>query len=456
MDTAQQQWVVLLVRIAVAASVASLLARVAFFERLLLRDERSLAQRTQMALWLAALFGAGVAVRVLAPNYQAVDLGLAGSLLAGLTGGYWTGLFSGVLISTPAMLQREWLAMPMLSAFGLLGGLLRDLAPHPEEVWRFSPVFDLLTGFGLLRKPRDMARGGFQLLFLCSIVLAAIIYESVSALFGGRLLHATAPGSAELRAAGYFAIVLCIALPLKIWHSLRTERQLEAQNRLLVEARLAALTNQINPHFLFNTLNTIASLVRVNPEDARGVIYKLSNILRRLLRKPEPLTTLRAELAFIEDYLAIEMVRFGDKLRFERDVEPAALDHETPSMLLQPVVENSIRHGLAPRLDGGTIRIRASVAGGRLRIVVSDDGVGIEAERLAGLFDEPGIGVANVNARLKVLYGEDYRMTVESRPGEGTQTEFDLPARLQGTSQTAAPSRNGRAVSSPGARADEP
>src|SRR4029079_15069615 len=121
----------------------------------------------------------------------------------------------------------------------------------------------------------------------------------------------------------------------------------------LNEARLAALSSQINPHFLFNTLNSVASLIRLDPDQARQVVYKLSKILRRLLRQQDNLTTLGEELSFIDDYLAIEMVRFGDKLRFVKEVEPETLDLLVPSMLLQPLVENSIKHGLASKVDGG-------------------------------------------------------------------------------------------------------
>ena len=132
----------------------------------------------------------------------------------------------------------------------------------------------------------------------------------------------------------------------------------------LNEARLAALSRQINPHFLFNTLNSVASLIRLDPEQARQVVYKLSKILRRLLRQQENLTPLADELSFIDDYLAIEMVRFGDKLRFIREIDPATLDLLVPSMLLQPMVENSIRHGLSSKVEGGTIRVRSRLACG--------------------------------------------------------------------------------------------
>src|ERR1700733_6452499 len=135
-----QPLVILLVKPAVAASLASFLTRFGWFQRMLMREERMLWQRVQMALVCAAIFGAGVATRVVTHDigYQAVDLGLEGSLVMGMLGGYVTGLLAGVLISVPAMLHGEWMTMPLLAAVGVMGGLLRDIAPDKEFIWRFT------------------------------------------------------------------------------------------------------------------------------------------------------------------------------------------------------------------------------------------------------------------------------------------------------------------------------
>ena len=125
---------------------------------------------------------------------------------------------------------------------------------------------------------------------------------------------------------------------------------------------------QINPHFLFNTLNTVSSLIRFDPDMARGVVLKLSNILRRLLRKHETFVPLREELEFIDDYLDIEVIRFGrDKLQIFKEIDEEARESFVPSMLLQPIIENSIKHGIAPRLEGGEIHLRSTLKDGRLR-----------------------------------------------------------------------------------------
>ena len=427
-----QPLVILLVKAAVAASVASFLTRFGWFQRMLMREDRTLSQRVQMALICAVIFGAGVATRIATrPNYQAVDLGLEGSLVLGMLGGYVSGLLAGVLISIPAMIGGESMTMPLLAAVGVMGGLLRDLAPDKEFIWRFTPWPDLAI-MRLLRKG-DLRLPAFSIACVCVILVAELLRQTAFRLFGHKVfaLEWTDAGGWGL-AAVYATTLATTVLPIKIWNSNRNEKKLEQQQMRLNEARLSALSSQIHPHFLFNTLNSVTALIRLNPEQARQVVQKLSKILRRLLRQHDNLTTLGEEVSFIEDYLSIEMVRFGEKLRFVKHIEPETLDLLVPSMLLQPIVENSIRHGLASKVDGGTIRVRSNLTNGRLHIEVEDDGVGIPEAKLARLF-ENGIGVNNVNQRLKVLFGADYRMWIDSRVGEGTITGIELPEQTSGT-----------------------
>ena len=194
-----------------------------------------------------------------------------------------------------------------------------------------------------------------------------------------------------------------------------------------MQARLDALTAQINPHFLFNTLNSIASLVRIDPETARQVIFRLSNILRRLLKKHENFTSLSDELAFIDDYLSIEVIRFGEqKLKIVKEIEDQTLPLMVPSMLLQPIVENAIRHGLSPRVEGGVIHIRSCRENGRLILEVRDNGVGIPPEQITHI-DQQGIGISNVQERLRVLYGSEFTFQIESLAEGGTSIQIGIP-----------------------------
>jgi two-component system LytT family sensor kinase len=425
----EQHLVPLLVKLAVAASLASVLIRSSRFQRMLMIEERSTAQRLQLALAFSLFLGAGVGIRILSHNtYTGVDLALEGSLVLGMVAGYVAGLVGGIIVALPAMFAGELMTMPLLAGVGVLGGLLRDLAPEKEDIWRFSPFFDLSI-WKLLRKKPDLTRAAFNLACALAIILAEFLRLALSRLFPGRIFSLY-PNTGNLHALTIVAIfattLFAAALPIKIWNNSRNEKKLETQARLLNEARLTALQRQINPHFLFNTLNSVASLIRSNPEQARMVVYKLSAILRSLLRKHDNLSPLREELSFIDDYLGIEMVRFGSKLRFIKEIDPATLDRLVPSMLLQPIIENSIRHGLSTKVDGGLIRLRSQLTEGRLHVLIEDDGVGIAEDKLATLFDQ-GIGVSNVNERLKVLFGNDYRMWIDSKPGEGTRTGIEVP-----------------------------
>ncbi len=428
-----QYLVILLVKLAVAASLASILTRSAAFQRMLMREERRLDQRVKMALVCAAIFGTGVLTRVVAPAYSAVDLGLEGSLVIGMLGGYVTGLLAGILISLPAMFHAELMTMPLFAAVGVLGGLLRDVAPDKEFIWKFTPFPDLAI-FRLLRRG-DLRLPGYSILCVGAILLAETLRWTLATSFKGRvfaLQSGWADADVWIIILAYATTLFSTVLPIKIWNSSRNEKKIEQQQMRLNEARLAALSSQIQPHFLFNTLNSVAALIRTNPEQARQVVYKLSKILRRLLRQQDNLVSLGEELSFIDDYLAIEMVRFGEKLRFVKDIEPETLDLLVPSMLLQPLVENSIKHGLASKVDGGEIRVRSRRNGNRLQVLVEDDGVGIPEAKLAHLFEQ-GIGVNNVNERLKVLYGDGYKMWIDSRPGEGTSTGIEIPEQVSGT-----------------------
>ena len=427
----EQHFIKLLVRLGVMALLASFFVRFKSFRELLMHEDRTLAQRLQLALWFSLMFASGVALRVRVRSYDAADLGLEGSFLAGLTGGYVSGLIAGLLIATPALFHSpgEFVTLPYYASVGLLGGVLRDLAADKEYIWRASPLFDmhLLTS---LRQGGDFAAPLFNLLLLGAIVMIEFLRETGASLFQQPRIFSLYPPAGSHAwlafAAVYASVYFAVTVPLKVWNNTRNEIKLEEQKRLLMQARLQALTSQINPHFLFNTLNSVSSLIRIDPNRARQMILKLSNILRRLLRKHESMARLRDELEFIDDYLSIELVRFGEKLRFERDIDPNTLDMLIPSMLLQPLVENCVKHGLGNKVEGGTIRIETRLAGDRVHIRVEDDGVGIPEHKLARML-ESGIGVSNVSERLKVLFGANHRMWIDSQPGNGTRIAIEFP-----------------------------
>jgi two-component system LytT family sensor kinase len=220
--------------------------------------------------------------------------------------------------------------------------------------------------------------------------------------------------------------VLGVAIPIKIWNSARIEHRLAEQEQLLMAARVEALANQISPHFLFNTLTSISSLIRSKPEMARVMIVKLSGLLRRLLRSQEHFVTLGEELAAVEEYLDIERIRFGPTLTVETNIDQACLSVVVPSMILQPLVENSIKHGLSRKIGGGCVSIRATRQDGQVVIEIADDGVGVPEDRLEST-RQHGIGLRNVNERLRVIYGANHELRLHSVPGQGTSVRIEIP-----------------------------
>jgi two-component system, LytTR family, sensor kinase len=309
---------------------------------------------------------------------------------------------------------------------GLGGGLLRDWPADKEEVWRFSP-FPEVNVYRVFQQGRELRSALFHGFFSVGVVAAEVLRELLGSAFPDRLFTVIRwSDGLWLILASWASTYFCITLPLKVWNNTRNEVKLEEQERLLMRARLDALASQINPHFLFNTLNSVSSLIRIDPEQARAMVGRLSRIMRGRLRNQDHFAPLRDEFEFVDDYLSIELVRFGDKLKVVKEIDPATLDLLVPSMLLQPLIENSIKHGIATNVEGGTITLRASQAGGRLSIQVEDDGVGIDEAELARVFNK-GIGVSNVKERLQVLYNQDYRMVIDSRPGRGTLIEIEVP-----------------------------
>jgi two-component system LytT family sensor kinase len=425
----------LLLKMAVVASLASVMARSKTFENLLFVEKKNFKEKMHLVFLLGAPLGIGVGARLLL-DYAAADISLEGSFLVGLLGGYVTGGVTGGIIGLLPLFRKEWLAPLMLSMAGLLGGLLRALCRSKEDLWHFSPFFDLNI-YRSLRNAMTFRDLDWQLILL----LATTMLEEVRI----ALAHLSPPNVVWLYSIysdtpwTLFCILIstpmAIGIALKVWNSRRVEVKLEEQERLVMTARLEALSSQINPHFLFNTLNSIASLIRTHPENARRMVFKLSNLLRKLLKTHDNFVTLQEELESIDDYLDIEVTRFGhDKLRIEKFVDPDTMTAVMPSMILQPILENSIKHGLAHKVEGGTIRIRTSHEDGHLLIRISDDGVGMPEEELATAFTE-GIGISNVNERLKVMYGSDYQLELKSEPGRGTTTLIRIPV-LEAVSST--------------------
>ena len=414
----------LVLKVGWAAALAALLVRFRSFRNLVFTENRDSDQKVMLLLFLTPPLAIGVILRIF--GYPFLDLTLEGSFLMGLIGGRIVGLLGGSLISLPAFGNHEWLSSPLAALVGLLAGAIRQSMPDKEDVWHFGP-FQFLSIPSWLWKLIRYAKGNWAMLPL----FASAAFEAAEIVLAryvpGTWLFSLHPSNSGYVILVVLSSVMCVAIAVKIWNNTRIEMNLEQNQQHLLKARMDALTSQINPHFHFNTLNTVSSLIRFDPDMARGVVLKLSNILRRLLRQHDTFVALRDELEFIDNYLDIEVIRFGrDNLQIFKEIDEDAMDVFVPSMLLQPIVENAIKHGLAPRLEGGTIHLRAHRQDGRLGIEVDDNGVGMSRERLLEVYGG-GIGISNVYERLRLLYGDQFEMDIRSEEGEGTHIRIAIP-----------------------------
>ena len=423
--TPEQFLLTLMAQLAIMAVLSTMLVRFPWFRRILLTEKRDWPERLIFAGSLGLPLTFGVLSRLIL-NYDAADLTLAGSFLAGLLAGPYAGALVGLLVGVPPVIAGEWIALPFAIGCGFAGGGLREICPK-EAIWHFSPLFFTDLHRNVWRLVRR-----FQIDWAVLLLAAPIGLEMIRQVLGRkfhvpteRLYYHDAPNS-WLMALVILATVLCVAVPIKIWNSARIEHRLQEQEKLLMAARVEALASQINPHFLFNTLTSISSLIRSKPETARMLIVKLSGLLRRLLRSQEHFVTLREELEAIDEYLEIESIRFGPRLRIEKSIDPASLDIVVPSMLLQPLVENSIKHGLSPKIGEGRITLKSVRDRNHVIIDVIDNGVGVGAAHVERA-EAGGIGLRNVNERLRVIYGANYQLQLDSVPGGGTCARIVIP-----------------------------
>jgi two-component system, LytTR family, sensor kinase len=413
----------LIVKLAVMAVLATMVARYRRFRHILIFERRGWVDRLVFTLSIGVPLMAGVAFRVLL-GYKAADLTLEGAFLAGVIAGPYTGALVGVMVGFPALLAGEIIALPFAIGCGFAGGGLREAAPK-EAIWQFTP-FVFIDLYKHVWQTVRRVELNWQIVLLLAPVALELLRQALAARFGEQHLFFLGSPSPWMTLFVVIATVLCVATPIKIWNSARIEHRLQEQEKLLLAAKIEALKSQINPHFLFNTLTSIASLIRSQPDTARMLIVRLSGLLRRLLRSHEHFVTLREELESVDEYLDIEVVRFGPKLSVRKEISPETLDLVVPSMILQPLVENSIKHGLSRKMGPGCITIRSLRDSGRVLIEIQDDGMGFVLDRL----DQPmssGIGLANVRERLRVIYGANYQLKMVSEPGKGTSAQIVVP-----------------------------
>lgn len=349
--------------------------------------------------------------------------------------------------------RRLWLGYAGLCAVGWLlyaaagtewlRGSLRLWDAMYEATWNLAPPMLL----GLLALPwlrllqRRFPIGWPNLLgHTLAAIAFAVLWQAVDFLLALWLFgpeHAQATFQQRLLWLTLWAVVVYTALVLGFGGALNARRAHAAAltaaqaEAALVRAELAAISGKLNPHFLFNTLNSLIFLVRKDAATAEQSLLRFSGMMRYLLdtQRDAGRAHLRDELDFVRDYLALESLRLGTRLRVEWQVDAATLDDELPPLTLQPLVENCIVHGIAPRLAGGTVRIEArrSAEAAALLLRVADDGAGCVWPVRAPEGRRQGIGLAALHRRFELDYAGQARMTVRSAPGAGFHVEITIP-----------------------------
>jgi sensor histidine kinase YesM len=290
-----------------------------------------------------------------------------------------------------------------------------------------------------------------SLMHICACLSLAVLHRSVYLLIGRGL---DVPAYHELSSlfevfktfvlfnlpTGFmsYGTILLISQAIRYYERFQQQelRASQLQTRLAqaqleaARAQLQALKMQLHPHFLFNTLNSISALLDEDAEAAEEMLARLGDFLRLTLDSSGAQeVTLHEELEFLRCYLEIEQVRFGGRLAVDIEIDPPALEAQVPNLLLQPIVENAIRHGIAVRATPGRIGIRAGRADGVLRLEVTDNGPGLSSPERSGIQVKEGVGLANTRARLQQLYGPEHRLELSEAPGGGLRVALAVPFR---------------------------
>ncbi len=368
------------------------------------------------AFCFASAFGALLGlIRYGQSSWSFVDLQILFVGISGLTGGFWVGLIVGLVNSLFRLLIARGinLAMTLPALAGLLAGVFHFLNSRRP----FKPVDILGAGFGIgllhsLFTYIPMYRYLSFIPFLISVCSLTIAESGIIFLF----------------------FVLC-------WQILKEEKRKQTERELL-RTRLNFLRAQINPHFLFNALNTIVAVCgQEGANRARRLIVQLSTFFRRITKEEGDFVPLQEELDYLDAYLSIEQARFGERLQVEKKIQlsESGLQTLVPILVLQPIVENAVKHGLSQKTEGGKIIIRAEEEDAKVRIDIEDTGVGMSEEVRQGILgqngrnlkeinsDHAGVGLKNIRERMNNLFGGKFEMSITSIPNQGTTVSITLP-----------------------------
>jgi two-component system LytT family sensor kinase len=382
-------------------------------------------EKIKLTVLLALIFSVGVLIRKLSAQ-AAMDLSLEGAILAGLLGGTWVGAGTGFAIGLTCFLIGESVSLPLYTAAGMVSGFLYSRLGSGGAVWSYS-LNPFLAFYNFLEKLfRGSLDRNFIPLVLC-IGFALLRYYLLERYGTAGLIYGYPTRDWLFITLDLAVLVYTMGLAMKLVANARDELIHREEEKQLVHARLTTLRSQINPHFLFNTLNSITSLIRTDSEKAREMTRRLSSIFRKSLDETGDTHSLASEIEFLDDYLSIEKVRFGDD-RFEvvKELDERTLGFQVPSLLLQPLVENSVKHGIACRTEGGRITIRSAPVKGGISITIENEGPETGPLEVEALFPR-GVGLRNVAERLEIYTCGEGRMEIASRPGGGASVSLFIP-----------------------------
>jgi len=345
------------------------------------------------------------------------DIQVVLTAIAGMLGGFWVGFFSGLIAGAfrwmlkPDVFSYFWVVLGAGVLAGLFSGWIKNYQTMGKQVFAGGLLIGLFHGM--------------------------LIYLPTANFLPWPYLVMTIGFIAFLEATGifiFFAVISAI---------LRSEKRREIEQELL-KSKLLFLQAQIRPHFLFNALNTISAICgKENALEARELVLNLARFLRRILKRADEMVTLREEMEYIDAYLEIEKARFQEKLKIEKQFEigEERWNMKVPILVLQPLVENAVKHGISKKEFEGTVRIRFSENGDVLQVEISDDGAGMTAETLKNLLERgasfgegAGVGLKNIQQRLVYLYGRGHGLQFDTGLGKGTKVTVKIPFEERGKS----------------------
>ncbi len=393
-----------LIKLTLVVIVAAMLANFDYFSAMLFHSTKSLAVRLKLSAIICATLIICLVLRYSA-KYHALDFSLIGLFVTGVVTGLVPTLGSMVIVSSILIYNGEyWLAiMCFISAMS-----------------------------GTFFYKRDIFEGKKRLLKLSMGIMPVVaVFYVLYRYFPDKSFFILSNHTIQGDITAGASEVLGVFLIFFLWKHYKTKLELVENEFHLNKSRLAVLSSKINPHFLFNTLNTIAAAIRIDPKIAREIVFKLSEIMRYILNSENEFKPVQDEINFIQNYLSIETMRFGqERLKVIIETENDVREEDIPTMLIQPIVENAVKHGISPLTDRtGEIRIKTYKQimddGAYVVVDVIDNGVGMVVNE-SRMF-ERGIGLANVRDRLRLLYGKKGILSFFSSLGNGTTVTIKMP-----------------------------